>query len=117
MPHTLRPRRLPRTRALLALATDNWPARGYLAVVAVSFAGSLLDPTGVHAMLPFVLTAPLSAMGGFLPFGLVAGGGLVGQAASAALGAGWFLLSALVNAAVVGALAHQLRGRRGLRTA
>jgi hypothetical protein len=59
------PHRLPRLRRFLALATDNWLARGYLAVVAAAL-GSFLyavyvspDP-GFAAIWPLMATAPLS---------------------------------------------------------
>ncbi|GDY71267.1 hypothetical protein SAV31267_007520 [Streptomyces avermitilis] len=52
MPTVSRPRRLPRLRQLLALATDNWLARGYLAVLAASVAAMFLFPESGFAESP-----------------------------------------------------------------
>lgn len=96
MPNASRPRRL------LALATDNWPARAYLAVVGVSVAAMFVVPESPVAASPLVLTAPLSFLGVILPFGP----GTEGSAQALAIGfwAVWLLVCAVVNAAVLGAL-------------
>ncbi|MFI8927688.1 SCO4225 family membrane protein [Streptomyces sp. NPDC053474] len=65
MPPAYRPRR--RLRRLLALATDTWLARVYLAVVAAALAFFLgawyagPDP-GLAGFYPFLATAPLGAL-------------------------------------------------------
>jgi len=91
-----------RPRRLLVLATDNWPARAYLAVVGLSAAAMFVVPESPVAASSFMLTAPLSFLGAVLPFGP----GTEGPAQALAVGfwAVWLLLCALVNAAVVGAL-------------
>jgi hypothetical protein len=87
------------------LASGSWLARGYLAVVAVSFAAMFLFPDSVFAGSPLLLTAPLSFLGMFLP--LDPGAEIDGAADVTALAvfAVWLLLCALVNAALLGALA------------
>ncbi|MCZ0980585.1 hypothetical protein O1L60_20825 [Streptomyces diastatochromogenes] len=65
MPTASRPRRLP--RRLLALASGNWLARGYLAVFAVSLTAMFLFPESALAGSPLLLTAPLSFLAVFLP--------------------------------------------------
>jgi hypothetical protein len=99
MPQTSRPRRL------LALATDNWPARAYLAVVGASVAVMFIAPESPVAAGPLVLTAPLSLLSAVLPFGP----GTEGPLQLLAVGSWtvWLLLCAFVNAAVVGALAKR----------
>ncbi|WP_406125131.1 SCO4225 family membrane protein [Streptomyces sp. NBC_00989] len=99
MPHASRPRRL------LALATDNWPARAYLAVVGVSVAAMFIVPESPVAAGPLILTAPFSLLSVLLPFGP----GTEGPAQALAFGFWviWLLLCALVNAAVVGALVQR----------
>lgn len=99
------PRRFPRLRGLLALASGNWLARGYLAVFAASFAAMFLFPESIFAGSPLLLTAPLSFLCIFLP--LDPGVGVDGAAEVLAIAffAVWLLLCALVNAAVLGALA------------
>ncbi|WP_314221569.1 SCO4225 family membrane protein [Streptomyces zaehneri] len=99
-----RSRRLPRLRRLLALATDNWPARGYLAVVAASAAVMFLFPESGFAADPLLLTAPLSFLGMVLPFGPGTKGGGAVEASAVGFWVGWLLLCALVNSAVLGAL-------------
>ncbi|WP_329252165.1 hypothetical protein OG223_23855 [Streptomyces sp. NBC_01478] len=91
-----------RPRQLLALATDNWPARAYLAVVGLSVAAMFVVPESPVAASSFILTAPLSFLGAALPFGP----GTEGPAQALAVGswAVWLLVCALVNAAVVGTL-------------
>ncbi|OQR65467.1 hypothetical protein B6E66_03825 [Streptomyces maremycinicus] len=95
---------LPRPRRLLALATDSRAARGYLAVVTASVAVMFLFPESGFAAAPLLLTAPLSFLGVVLPFGLGTEGGAAVETAAVGFWAGWLLLCALVNAAVVGAL-------------
>ncbi|MDN3028877.1 hypothetical protein [Streptomyces sp. S.PB5] len=114
MPNAARPRRLPRLRRLLALATDNWPARGYLTVFAASLPVAFLLPDSAYAMAPVLLTEPLSLAGIVLPVGpgTVEGNGGPAETAALVLSAAWLLVCALVNAAVVGALAHHVRDVR-----
>jgi hypothetical protein len=118
MPNASRPRRLPRLRRLLALATDNWPARGYLAVFAASVPVAFLFPDSVYATIPLLLTEPLSLLGMVLPIGpgIEDSGGPAVVLACAVTGV-WLLLCALVNAAAVGALAHHVRDLRTARHA
>ncbi|MFF5011362.1 SCO4225 family membrane protein [Streptomyces phaeochromogenes] len=105
MPNASRPRRLPRLRRLLALATDNWPARGYLAVFAASVAAMFLFPDSGFAGSPVLFTAPLSFLSVVLPFGPGTQGGGAVEALAVGYWVAWLLLCALVNAAVIGALA------------
>jgi hypothetical protein len=95
---------LPRPRRLLALATDSWPARGYLALVAASAAVTPLFPESGFAADPLLLTAPLSFLAVLLPFGPGTEGGAAVEGAAVGFWVGWLLLCALVNAAVLGAL-------------
>jgi len=99
-----------RPRRLLALATGNWHARTYLAVVGASVLSTFLFPDSLLAMAPMLLTAPLS----FLPVVLPFGPGTQGSPAVEALAAGtwtaWLLACALVNAAALGALASGAAG-------
>ncbi|WP_405841251.1 SCO4225 family membrane protein [Streptomyces sp. NBC_01518] len=99
MPQTSRPRRL------LALATDNWPARAYLTVVGASVAVMFVAPESPVAASPLILTAPLSLLSVILPFGPGTEGSL--QALAFGSWTVWLLLCALVNAAVLGALAKR----------
>ncbi|WP_019057213.1 SCO4225 family membrane protein [Streptomyces prunicolor] len=99
MPQTSRPRRL------LALATDNWPARAYLIAVAGSVAAMFVAPESPVAAGPLILTAPLSLLSVILPFGPGTEGPL--QALAFGSWTVWLLLCALVNAAVLGALAKR----------
>ncbi|WOX10528.1 SCO4225 family membrane protein [Streptomyces sp. N50] len=99
MPQTSRPRRL------LALATDNWPARTYLTLVGVSVAAMFVAPESPLAAGPLILTAPLSLLSVILPFGPGTEGPL--QALAFGSWTVWLLLCALVNAAVLGALAKR----------
>lgn len=113
MSNVSRPGRAGRLRRLLALATDNWAGRGYLAVFAASVPVAFLFPD-TYAMAPMLLTEPLSMLGAVLPFGpgsAEGSGGPAVVAASVGMGA-WLLACALVNAAVVGALAHHVRDVR-----
>ncbi|WP_369169139.1 SCO4225 family membrane protein [Streptomyces sp. R28] len=105
MPNASRPRRLPRLRRLLALATDNWLARGYLAVVAVCVLVMAVLPDSGFAQSPMMLTAPLSFAGVVLPFGPGSEGGGAVEVFAVGFWAVWLLVCALVNAAVLGALA------------
>ncbi|MGW1717877.1 SCO4225 family membrane protein [Streptomyces sp. NPDC002156] len=105
MANASRPRRLPRLRRILALATDNWPARGYLAVFAASVAVMFLFPDSGIAASPMLLTAPLSLLSIAVPFGPGTQGSWPIEALAVGYWAVWLLLCALVNAAVIGALA------------
>ncbi|MGN9759883.1 SCO4225 family membrane protein [Streptomyces sp. SD31] len=104
MPNTSRPSSLPRLRRLLALATDNWLARGYLAVVAVCVLVMVLFPDSGFAESPMMLTAPLSFAPVILPFGPGTEGGGAVEGLAVGLWAVWLLVCAVVNAAVLGAL-------------
>ncbi|NEB02581.1 hypothetical protein [Streptomyces sp. SID13726] len=101
MPNSLRPQ----LRRLFALATDNWLARGYLAVVAGSVLVMLLFPDSVLAPGPLLLTAPLSFVTVMFPFGPGTEGGGAAEVAAVAFWVVWLLGCAFVNAAVLGALA------------
>ncbi|MER7576127.1 hypothetical protein [Streptomyces sp. NPDC126514] len=111
MPKDSRPRRL------LALATDNWLARGYLGVCAASLGAAILFPESLFASAHLLLTAPLSTMVMVLPFGPGTEGGGPAQVLALAFSAGWLLLSALVNAAAVGTLSRHIRDSRAARHA
>ncbi len=104
MPNASRSRRLPRLRRILALATDNWPARGYLAVVGVSVLAMFPFPDSALGARSLMLTAPLSFLSVFLPFGPGTEGGGVVEVLALAYWVVWLLLCAFVNAAVIGAL-------------
>lgn len=99
-----------RPRRLLTLATGNRHAQGYLAVVAASVPASFLFPDGVLGMAPMLLTAPLSFLGVVLPFGPGTQGSPAAEALAIGLWTLWFLACALVNAAVLGALATGAAG-------
>ncbi|PWI18692.1 hypothetical protein DI272_34545 [Streptomyces sp. Act143] len=97
----------PRWRRMLALATGNWLGRTYLGVVAASVGVLFVAPDSPLAMGPALLTAPLSFLPVPLPFGPgTEGGGAVEVLAVGSYGL-WLLVCALVNAAVVGALAER----------
>ena len=99
-----------RLRALLAPAVDNWPARVYLAAVAVALGFFLVavyalpDP-GFAGIWPIMATAPLS----FLVLIAVPGTDTGPEWLSPLLFAGGTVLAGLVNATVLGRLAHRLR--------
>ncbi|MGW3511131.1 SCO4225 family membrane protein [Streptomyces sp. NPDC000994] len=101
MSNASRPRRL---RRLLALATGNWPAKSYLAVSALSVLVMFFVPESGVAMVPLLLTAPLSFLTMVLPFGPGTEGGGVVEALAIGFWTVWLLLCAVVNAAVLGAL-------------
>lgn len=105
MPNASRPRRVPRLRRLLVLATGNRLSRGYPAVFAASLLVAFLFPGGDFAPDPLLLTAPLSLLGVALPFGPGTGGSGAAGVFAAGFWTVWLLLCALVNAAVPGALA------------
>ncbi|WP_260859791.1 SCO4225 family membrane protein [Streptomyces cupreus] len=106
-----------RLRRLLALATDNWPARGCLAVCAASIGTAFVAPDSLFAMAHVPLTAPLSTMAITLPFGPGTEGGGAAQVLAVGFSAVWLLLCALVNAAALGALTHHVRDSRAARHA
>ncbi|MGP4084207.1 SCO4225 family membrane protein [Streptomyces sp. KR55] len=118
MPNACHPRRLPWLRRFLALATDNWPARGYLAVFAAFVPVAFLFPDSVYATIPILLTEPLSLLGVVIPIGpgIEDSGGPAVVLAAAITGVR-LLLCALVNAAALGALAHHVRDLRTARHA
>ncbi|MGW5332507.1 SCO4225 family membrane protein [Streptomyces bauhiniae] len=102
MPHAVRPRRL------LTLATGNWLARGYLAVVAAAigfflWAVCLSPDPGFAGIWPLMATAPLSIVA-ITVSGPMAGGwpSLVTFTAGTAL-------AGLCNAVLLGRLARALR--------
>lgn len=97
----------PRPRRLITLAADSWLARGYLAVFAVGILVMFLFPESPYAMSPLMLTAPLSFLGVVLPFGPGTEGSGTAEALATGFWAVWTLLCALVNAAVLGALAKR----------
>ncbi|MEU6528367.1 hypothetical protein ABZ869_04145 [Streptomyces sp. NPDC046928] len=101
--------RLPR---LLTLGTDSRLARGYLALFALSIPVMLLFPESPFAMAPVLLTAPLSLFAMVLPFGPGTEGGGAAEALATGFWVGWVLLSALVNAAALGALSGKPVARR-----
>ncbi|WP_330234538.1 SCO4225 family membrane protein [Streptomyces sp. NBC_00566] len=99
MPNPSRPRRL------LALATGHWLARGGLAAVAISALAMSVFPAADFARIPPLLTAPLSLLTVFLPFGPGSG---VDPTAGVPANSVWFVLllvCAVVTAAVLGYLA------------
>ncbi|KAA0930781.1 hypothetical protein FGF04_29430 [Streptomyces apricus] len=96
----------------MALATDNWLARGYLAVVACSVAVMFLFPDSGFAAGPLVLTAPLSFLSVVLPFGPGTEGGAA-QVLAVGFWSVWLLGCAFVNAAVLGALTVRSTGSAG----
>ncbi|MEU6515448.1 hypothetical protein [Streptomyces sp. NPDC046978] len=104
MSNASRPRRIPRLRRLLVLATDNWLSRGYLALFAASVLGTFLFPGGGFAPDPLMLTAPLSLLGVVLPYGPGTESSGAVEVLAVGLWTVWLLLCALVNAAVLGAL-------------
>lgn len=104
MPNASRQSRIPRLRQLLALATGNWLARGYLAVFAASVLVMFLAPGSDFAAAPLLLTAPLSLLSVVLPYGPGTAGSGTAEVLAVGLWTVWLLLCALVNAAVLGAL-------------
>jgi hypothetical protein len=102
MPNGSRPRSLP--HQLLALATGNWLARGYLAVFALSVLVMFLFPESGFALSFMLLTAPLSFLTMVLPFGPGTEGGGAVEVLAIGFWAVWLLLCAFMNAAVLGAL-------------
>ncbi|MFE5852389.1 SCO4225 family membrane protein [Streptomyces sp. NPDC056500] len=111
MPNDSRPRRLPRLRRLLALATDNWPARGYLALVAAAlgfflYAAYIAQDAGFAGIWPLMVTVPV----GFLVF-LVPSPEWDSPLAwlTPLIFSAGFVLSGLVNAAVIGLLTRLVR--------
>ncbi|MFC8434970.1 SCO4225 family membrane protein [Streptomyces sp. NPDC057253] len=99
-----------RPRRLLALATGNWHARAYLAVVGASVLSTFLFPDSFLAMAPILLTAPLSFLPVVLPFGPGTQGSPAVEALAVGIWTAWLLACALVNAAVLGALASGAAG-------
>ncbi|OKK10014.1 SCO4225 family membrane protein [Streptomyces sp. CB02400] len=112
---SVRPRpRAPRApRALLAPAVDNWLARGYLAVVAAALGTFLYavfvssDP-GFAGIWPIMAAAPLSFLALLVtaPVEYSSPTWLSSLVFSAGV-----VLSGLVNAVLIGLLAHRLRAR------
>ncbi|WP_240929902.1 SCO4225 family membrane protein [Streptomyces coryli] len=106
----------PRSRRILALLTpafDNWLSRGYLTLVGASlafflWASYLSGDPGFAAIWPFITTAPGSILALLLPVP-VAGSPL--DWLGPLLFTAGATLSGLVNAALLGVLARQLRMR------
>ncbi|MFC7304280.1 SCO4225 family membrane protein [Streptomyces monticola] len=117
MSNAARPRRFPRLRRLLALATDSWAARSYWAALGASVTVASVFPESGIAAGYLLLTAPLSAVSMVFPFGPGTEGGPVTESLALAFWGAWLLLSALVNAAVLGTLAHHVRDVRTARHA
>ncbi|MGC5000779.1 MULTISPECIES: SCO4225 family membrane protein [unclassified Streptomyces] len=105
MPNLSRPRRL------MSLSTGNWAARTYLALFAASTVAMFAFPESGLALSPMMLTAPFSFLTMALPFGPGTGGGWVTEVLATGLWVLWLLLCALVNAAVLGALATRPAAR------
>lgn len=106
--------RIRRIRTLLTPAVDNWLSRAYLALVAASlgfflWAAYLSQDPGFAGIWPLVTTAPGSFLAMLLPAPTSASpstdwlGPLLFAAGTA--------VSGLVNAALLGLLARQLRPR------
>ncbi|MGV9455816.1 SCO4225 family membrane protein [Streptomyces sp. NPDC003635] len=106
-----------RTRRLLALASDNWGARGYWALFTASVGVAFAAPDSVVASLPLLLTAPWSSMAIFVPIDPGADATGAAQVLALSGAAVWLLLCALVNAAAFGALTHHVRDSRAARHA
>ncbi|GAA3793220.1 SCO4225 family membrane protein [Streptomyces phyllanthi] len=105
--------RLPRTRALLAPAVDNWLARGYLAVVAASlgfflYAVYLSPDPGFAGIWPYMATAPLSTLAFLVP---APGWDSSLAWLSPLIFSAGVAVSGLVNAVLLGLLARRLRSR------
>ncbi|MDV9175510.1 hypothetical protein R6V09_36040 [Streptomyces sp. W16] len=102
-----------RLRALLAPAVDNWPARVYLAAVTASVvfflcAAYVLPDPGFAGVWPLITTAPLS----FVPLAVSIPAELPDLSwLSPPLFAAGCALCGLVNAVLLGRLAHRLRVR------
>ncbi|SDC19170.1 SCO4225 family membrane protein [Streptomyces prasinopilosus] len=101
-------------RALLAPAVDNWLARGYLAVVAVSLgfflvAAYLLPDPGFAGIWPLMATAPLGIVALLVAFPAEGASSLTWL--SPLLFSAGAALSGLVNAVLLGRLARALRVR------
>jgi hypothetical protein len=101
-------------RALLAPAVDNWPARGYLAVVAASLgfflaAAYLLPDPGFAGIWPLLTTAPLSIVA-FLVATPAEWSSSLTWLSPLIFSAG-AALSGLFNAVLLGRLARTLRAR------
>lgn len=111
MPNDSRPRRLPRLRNLLALATDNWPARGYLALVAAAlgfflYAAYIAQDAGFAGIWPLMATVPLGFLALLVPS--PEWDSPLAWLTPLIFSAG-FALSGLVNASVIGLLARLVR--------
>lgn len=102
-----------RLRRLPVLATDNWLARGYLAVVAVAlgfflYAVFVSSDPGFAGIWPIMAAAPLS----FLALLVTAPAEHSSLTwLSPLLFSAGVVLSGLVNAVLIGLLAHRLRAR------
>ncbi|WP_405554601.1 SCO4225 family membrane protein [Streptomyces sp. NBC_01171] len=97
-----------RARSLLAPAVDNWPARGYLAVVAAAigvflYAVYVSPDAGFAGIWPLMATAPLSILA------ITLSGPVDGWLSPVIFTAGT-ALAGLFNAVLLGRLARALRG-------
>ncbi|MEU9855275.1 hypothetical protein [Streptomyces sp. NPDC047974] len=106
--------RRPGVRALLAPAVDNWPARVYLAVVAVALgfflcAAYVLPDPGFAGIYPLMATAPL----GFVALAVSSPVEFLSSAAwlSPLVFSLGVALAGLVNAVLLGLLTRRLRPR------
>ncbi|BDH05794.1 SCO4225 family membrane protein [Streptomyces seoulensis] len=95
MPNLSRPRRL------LALATGHRLVRGCLAAFAVSALAVVLFPSADLDRIPSLLTAPLSVLTPFLPFGPGSGADTPAEVLASSVWVALLLVSALVTAAVL----------------
>ena len=102
-----------RIRTVLALAVDNWASRAYLAVIAATTVWVVCDTLFVEhadpsmaAVVPWLLTAPLSLLYTLLPGDGF--GGAEGGAALAVYVAG-IALAASANAALIGFAVRRTR--------
>ncbi|SDO98033.1 hypothetical protein SAMN04487981_11596 [Streptomyces sp. cf386] len=115
MARSARPR-LHRVRALLAPAVDNWLARGYLAVVAASlgfflWAVYLSPDPGFAGIWPLMATAPLSMLVSIPLMAVAPAWDSSLDWLSPLLFSAGTTLCGLVNAVLLGLLAHRLTAR------
>ncbi|MFF7450684.1 MULTISPECIES: SCO4225 family membrane protein [unclassified Streptomyces] len=115
MARSARPR-LPRLRALLAPAVDNWLARGYLAVVVASlgfflWAAYLSPDPGFAAIWPLMTTAPLSMVVSVPLLALAPAWDSPLEWLSPLLFTTGMALCGLINAALLGLLARRVSTR------
>ncbi|MFK0019096.1 SCO4225 family membrane protein [Streptomyces sp. NPDC090798] len=102
-----------RTRTALIRATDNWLSRVYLAAVTAATGYFLFDAffvdhpdASMAAVVPWLLTAPLSLLYTLLPAGTLSG---ASTGLFTALHLAGIAFAALANAAFMGHVVHRLR--------